>query len=1311
MVNAALRAALESLRVEYSALGDASPLQGLSLEEGGVGFSVVRKGAAPVSVTICFTEIEAYPQCGALVFGPDALAPLSERFQDRGELRAVVTEVLKRLGCDAAPGAAAAGAAAGTGGGRRGSVGAGGGVVAMEEDGGDAGTDRMEVGSDGGGTAARTDGDGDDNDDDDDNWDNVPSGSDDENDGAGGAGGAGGSAAAKSEGGGSEDYAFEEQEEEDDDDDDDDDDDGGGSSDDEERDMIILCSMNVGRWERYEAALEAAALAAAEEAADSRTFTTAADRPTVLSSKQGLAAQRQIFNPREAFSMLSKELQECLRGRHPDCSVETGGDDLYHWVVDLGSFAPGCELAKDMREVSRRYCYSTVRLRLKFMRGLHPFFPPSVEVVWPHLAGPLLGAVAGHPMLVLENWDPWRPAMDTVRQIKAFLEAHARVELDNPANDIGRYPASAYTPLERSLARLEALTGLAPRCAALSAATAALYAARDSYDKDSARLMALAEGGKKRGRKETAGGGAAAGAAGGAAGGAAAGAAGGAAGAGGAAAGGGPGGRGGGRDVVWARGTGYGSGSNRSSELWDAKATEAAQRARDEEVRLLLDVMRHDLLAELGPRPPEPPEPEEAKGEQLQPGEEAEVQQQHKRGGGAEEDEEEGAAQKRGRGKKPAAGGAGGSSSGRRGGSSSRRGQIKGGSEDKGQQDKGEQKHKEEGEAAGSGAAAAGSSAGAAAGPAAMEGLEGAAAAEGGGAAAAATAAAAAEQGAGGGEAAAGAPADESPRLGLAGCADVIRSSCLLPFVARELAMASFTDMGGRTHYYTALLDLVLQLCRPGLVDLLRQPATPQAMAAAAAAGSSGAAGSAAAAAATAAAGEGTVAALFGSGLRTAARLYLNVLKPTAPGSVATGSVPVAHAAAAGSAAASTGAASSFGGAAAAGTAAAALLRPQDRAEVAAEKASREAEATQFMAHTILTVARYLERHAPAPAPAAAGAAGGAAGAHDGAAAAAGGSDAERAASGAGASTSGAGGAAAAGPEDARAAENAANAAYVAALKPLQVDAVPGLGRHHHYATNARGEPANPRPRAVRLAKEVASLESLLPLSAAGSVFVRVDEGCVQLWKALVAGPEDTPYGGGLFLFDLYFPPQYPGVPPQVHLMTTGGGRVRFNPNLYAEGKVCLSLLGTWQGDKGEQWNADVSTAVQVLISIQSLIMVPDPYFNEPGYEAQTQERGRAASREYSKNVRENNIRYAMLDMLRHPPAAFAEVVRAHFRLRRGPLLDQIKAWADETAAFDAAAAGRMTDMRRELEALIAATTATTAAAAGATTGAGGAQA
>ena len=51
-------------------------------------------------------------------------------------------------------------------------------------------------------------------------------------------------------------------------------------------------------------------------------------------------------------------------------------------------------------------------------------------------------------------------------------------------------------------------------------------------------------------------------------------------------------------------------------------------------------------------------------------------------------------------------------------------------------------------------------------------------------------------------------------------------------------------------------------------------------------------------------------------------------------------------------------------------------------------------------------------------------------------------------------------------------------------------------------------------------------------------------------------------------------------------LLTTGGGTVRFNPNLYANGKVCLSILGTWSGPG---WSP-VQSLASVLISIQSLM-------------------------------------------------------------------------------------------------------------------------
>ena len=65
--------------------------------------------------------------------------------------------------------------------------------------------------------------------------------------------------------------------------------------------------------------------------------------------------------------------------------------------------------------------------------------------------------------------------------------------------------------------------------------------------------------------------------------------------------------------------------------------------------------------------------------------------------------------------------------------------------------------------------------------------------------------------------------------------------------------------------------------------------------------------------------------------------------------------------------------------------------------------------------------------------------------------------------------------------------------------------------------------------------------------------------------------PEETPYSGGCYLFDIFFPGKYPAAPPQVNFRTTGGGSVRFNPNLYTDGKVCLSLLGTWEIIRGRE--------------------------------------------------------------------------------------------------------------------------------------------
>eukprot|EP00494_Astrolonche_serrata_P004797 UN04811 len=112
-----------------------------------------------------------------------------------------------------------------------------------------------------------------------------------------------------------------------------------------------------------------------------------------------------------------------------------------------------------------------------------------------------------------------------------------------------------------------------------------------------------------------------------------------------------------------------------------------------------------------------------------------------------------------------------------------------------------------------------------------------------------------------------------------------------------------------------------------------------------------------------------------------------------------------------------------------------------------------------------------------------------------------------------------------------------------------------------------------------------------------------------------------TPYASGCFLFDVCFPSNYPMGPCLVNLQTTGGGTIRFNPNLYNCGKVCLSLLGTWSGaNQGEQWNPGLSNVSSSLYIYPIVNICTKTLFNEPGYEATMgTPDGDRRSREYNK--------------------------------------------------------------------------------------------
>lgn len=103
------------------------------------------------------------------------------------------------------------------------------------------------------------------------------------------------------------------------------------------------------------------------------------------------------------------------------------------------------------------------------------------------------------------------------------------------------------------------------------------------------------------------------------------------------------------------------------------------------------------------------------------------------------------------------------------------------------------------------------------------------------------------------------------------------------------------------------------------------------------------------------------------------------------------------------------------------------------------------------------------------------------------------------------------------------------------------------------------------------------------PLTDEGITYIH-DEDNMMKGYALIIGPSDSPYEHGFFMFDFTFPIDYPFNPPKVKFMTNDG-TTRFHPNLYSNGKVCLSILNTWSG---EQW-ASTQTIRSILMTIRSL--------------------------------------------------------------------------------------------------------------------------
>ena len=136
------------------------------------------------------------------------------------------------------------------------------------------------------------------------------------------------------------------------------------------------------------------------------------------------------------------------------------------------------------------------------------------------------------------------------------------------------------------------------------------------------------------------------------------------------------------------------------------------------------------------------------------------------------------------------------------------------------------------------------------------------------------------------------------------------------------------------------------------------------------------------------------------------------------------------------------------------------------------------------------------------------------------------------------------------------------------------------------------------------------------PLTDNG-IYYSHDETDMLKGYAMIVGPSDTPYFGGFYFFEFNFPDDYPFSPPTV-IFKTNDGLTRFNPNLYKCGKVCVSILNTWSGDK---WSS-CQTINSILLTLCSLLN-DSPLENEPGHTTNSRD-----FVPYQKSIEFSNINF-----------------------------------------------------------------------------------
>ena len=193
-----------------------------------------------------------------------------------------------------------------------------------------------------------------------------------------------------------------------------------------------------------------------------------------------------------------------------------------------------------------------------------------------------------------------------------------------------------------------------------------------------------------------------------------------------------------------------------------------------------------------------------------------------------------------------------------------------------------------------------------------------------------------------------------------------------------------------------------------------------------------------------------------------------------------------------------------------------------------------------------------------------------------------------------------------------------------------------------------------------RLVKDIAELIKV-PLNNDG-IYYKHDEDDILLGYALIIGPKSTIYENGYYFFKFEYPKNYPNAPPKV-LFLTNMYNIRFHPNLYRNGKCCLSLLNTWTG---EQWSACQS--IKTILLNLLILFDNKPLLHEPGILESHRD-----FNQYNKVIKFMNLKVAIYNIITKKIELdccvfFSDIIKSLYNKNKDEIIDTIKKEKDSPA-------------------------------------------